>query len=375
VIGLLQSEEVLARKELQQFVAKQLLPRTAEFERARKLPADFVSSLANAGYLGVNVESAHGGKNWSPAQIGFLAEAMGGGSASVLSLFAVHGMMCQAVQRWGNAEQKGRYLPHLAAGRTLGAFCLTEPAIGSDARNVQSSAVRREGGGFLLSGKKQWISFGLRADLFLVFAQLEGQPAAFLVEKATPGFAVEPCPELMSFRASEMATLHFDNCILPENSLLGKSGFGFSHVANGCLDYGRFIIGWGAVGMAGKSAELALDYAATREQFGKPLKDHALVQRLLTQMTTEVRAAQLLCLEASRLRAQRDPELILGTARAKYFASHAAKKVVDDAVQIFGAAGLTVANLVEQHYRDARVFQIIEGSDQMLEMLCQSRVG
>ncbi|MBF0468716.1 MAG: acyl-CoA dehydrogenase family protein [Desulfamplus sp.] len=304
---------------------------------------------------------------------GLLCEEVGHASGSLVSLLTVHSMVIQAIVKWGTQEQRNHWLPRLASGEVIGGFGLTEVKIGSDARNAQTTATL-DGDSYILNGQKKWISFGQVADLFLILAQVEGKATAFLVEREREGFSTEPIKGMLGFRSAMLAGLDMDNCRIPARNMVGKTGFGFSHVAGTALDQGRYCIAWGCLGLAQGCLDASLEYSSERKQFGVPLKEHQLIQELIADMITQTQAARMLCYNAAFLKENKDPSLIMETSMAKYFASRTALKVASDAVQIHGANGCSDTYPVERHFRDAKIMEIIEGSNQMQQIII-SRYG
>ena len=352
----------------QAFVDQHIVPYANEWDVQEDTPREIIELLAARGYLGAAVPAEWGGLGLDAMSLGILHEQVGRGCSSIRSLLTVHGMVCLAIARFGTKQQKDKWLPKLAAGELIGAVGLTEPNVGSDAKNIQTTAELR-GGQHVLNGRKKWITYGQIADLFLVFAQHEGQPTAFLVERAAPGFSVQPIRGVLGTRASLLAELTLEDCAIPEENLLGRRGFGVAFVATTCLDYGRFTIAWGCVGMGQACLDESLRYTAQREQFGVPLRQHQLIQKMITEMVTQVKAARLLCERATRLKEQGDPQSMAEMWTAKYFASTMLPKVTSDAVQVHGATGCSQETNVQRHYRDCKVMEIIEGSTQMHEMI------
>jgi len=277
-------------------------------------------------------------------------------------------MASYAIWRWGNAQQKAHWLPRLASGETLGAFALTEPNAGSDARRIEMTAARQDDV-YLLNGRKKWITYGQIADLFLVFAQSDGKASAFLVERDSPGLTFQPMHGLLGTRASMLAELAFDDCAVPKQNLIGGLGFGFSTVAMSALDLGRYSVAWGCVGLGQACLEAGLKYSSQRRQFGEPLRKHQLIQEMIANMVTNVKAARLLCYHAGYLKDVADPRSTAETLVAKYFASTMAPRVASDAVQIHGGNGCGSDYPVQRYLRDAKVMEIIEGSNQMQQIL------
>jgi len=279
----------------------------------------------------------------------------------------VHSMVALAISRWGREEKKSQWLEKLGQGKAIGAFALTEPEAGSDARQIMTQAVA-SGDDFLLTGHKKWITFAQMADLFLVFAKSVRGPCAFLLERNTPGLVISPMHGMLGTRASMMAELRLEECRVPKQNMIGAAGFGLSHVASSALDCGRYSVAWGSVGIAQACLEACVRYAGRRKQFGALLRDHQLVQRMIAQMVVEVKAARLLCHHAGQLKDAGDPASMIETSIAKYFACTTAAKIARDAVQIHGANGCSSEYPVERFYRDAKIMEIIEGSNEIQEI-------
>jgi alkylation response protein AidB-like acyl-CoA dehydrogenase len=273
-------------------------------------------------------------------------------------------LLSWALQRWGCAEQRERWSADLAAGRVLGAFCLTEPEAGSDATGIRTNAVPNAGG-YLLNGAKKWITNGQRADLYLVFARLGSSIAAFLVPRSAPGVGIRPIRDIMGTRGSMLAEVSFSDVQLDGESLLGPSGFTAGMVLTGTLDLGRYSVASGSVGIIQACLDASADYTTRRTVGGAALKDLQLIQAKVTDMVTDVRAARLLVAEAGRLKDAGESATIMATWIAKYFASTAAAKHASEAVQIHVANGMGSDYPVARYYRDAKVMEIIEGSNEI----------
>lgn len=360
--------ERASRDKFRAFTREFVLPYAREFDRAEEIPDELIQELGKRGYLGALVPEKYGGQGMDSLTWGLLCEEIGRGSASLVSLLTVHSMVIQALVKWGTKEQRALWLPRLANGEVIAAFGLSEPDIGSDAAHCETAA-RADGDVYVLNGEKRWISFGQVADLFLIFGDIDGHSAAFLVESNSAGFSREPISGMLGFRSAMIAALHLDNCHVPSANLVGRPGFGFSHVGGTALDHGRFCIAWGALGLIEACISASLDYAETREQFGSPLKDHQLVKAMIADMLVQSRAARLMCYNAAGLKERGSPSLIMETSIAKYFSSRAAVQVALDAVQIHGANGCTEDYPVARYLRDAKVFEIIEGSNQIQQII------
>jgi alkylation response protein AidB-like acyl-CoA dehydrogenase len=305
-----------------------------------------------------------GGSALDLVTVGEIHEEVGRGCSSVRSLLTVHTMLSWALMRWGSTEQRQRWGQALARGDVLGAFCLSEPGAGSDATGIQTTAVATSDG-WLLNGTKTWITNGQRADLYLVFARAGGSIAAFLVPRRSPGLVVRPIPEILGTRASMLAQVSFDDVELGPDALLGPSGFSSGMVLTGTLDLGRYSVAAGSVGIIQACLDACASYTTQRRVNGARLRDFQLIQAKVTDMVTDVRAARLLVTEAGRLKDAGEPATILATWVAKYFASTAAAKHASEAVQIHGANGCGGQYPVARLYRDAKVMEIIEGSNEI----------
>jgi alkylation response protein AidB-like acyl-CoA dehydrogenase len=363
----LDPEQRAARADFRAFVGEHVAPHADRWDREQAVPRAAIDELARRGYLGSIVPPEHGGPGRDMITYGLLTEEIGRGCSSVRSLLTVHDMVAHAILRWGSREHKERYLPRLAKGELLGALALSEPNAGSDAKGVETVAAA-EGDSWVLHGTKKWTTFGQIADLYLVLAQQEGKPTAFLVERASPGLSVRPLWGLHGTRASLLAEIGLDGCRIPKGQLLGRVGFGVSHVIAAALEHGRYSVAWGAVGVAQACLDASLSYAKSRKQFGSLLFDHQLIRAMLAEMITNVRAARLLCLRAGYLRQVGDPAAFMEVMVAKYFAATVAAKAATDAVQIHGANGCTEDYPVARYLRDSKVFEIIEGSTQIQQI-------
>jgi glutaryl-CoA dehydrogenase (non-decarboxylating) len=356
-----------ARAAFRRFADHEILPYADGWDFQERIDAAVIAKVAAAGFLGAIVPQQYGGLEMDMVTWGHLNEEFGRGCSSLRSLLTVHSMVAASIQRWGTPLQKERWLASLASGRVVAAFALSEPNVGSDARHVETT-VTQNGGSFILNGRKKWSTFGQIADLFLVFAQNEGKAAAFLVESTTPGVKIKPITGMLGTRASMLAELQFVDCHVPKENLVGKIGLGFSHVASAALDYGRYSVACGCVGIAQACLEASLQFTTERRQFGVALREHQLIQQMIADMVTHIKAARLLCQHAGYLKDSKDPSAIMETSVAKYFASTTASKAATDAVQIHGALGCSGESPVQRYWRDARIMEIIEGSTQIQQI-------
>jgi glutaryl-CoA dehydrogenase (non-decarboxylating) len=353
-----------AKNAFRAFVVQEIIPQANYYDREEYTPGELIVSLAQRGYLGACVPASYGGQAMDMITFGALNEEIGRGCSSIRSLLTVHSMASYAIHKWGNTQQKQDWLPRLASGERLAAFALSEPEAGSDAKNLQTTAAL-SGDTYHLTGRKKWITYGQIADVFLLFAREGERISAFLVERDTPGLEILPLTGMLGTRASMLAELHLHDCCIPEANRLGGRGFGLAGVATSALDIGRYSVACGCVGLAQACLDDSLDYARKHRQFGQPLKDFQLIQQMLTDMITHVKAARLLCYRAGYLKDLGSPDTIPETWVAKYFASTTAFKIASDAVQIHGAYGCSPDASVQRYLRDAKIMEIIEGSTQI----------
>ncbi|MBC1236347.1 MULTISPECIES: acyl-CoA dehydrogenase family protein [Nostoc] len=349
------------------FVNEEIIPHANSFDQEEYTSSKVIEKFAHQGYLGAVLPEEFGGKSMDIITYGLLNEEVGRGCSSLRSLLTVHSMVSYALCRWGNKSQKEYWLPKLASGEVIAAFALSEPHVGSDAKSIETTATL-SGDYYVLNGNKKWITYGQIADVFLVFAQCSGKPSAFLVEKNSPGFSIQPISGILGVRASMLAQLNFLDCRIPKENLVGRLGFGFSYIASSALDYGRYSVAWGSLGIAQACLEDCIHYTSERKQFDVYLKEHQLIRQMITEMIVNVKAARLLCYQAGYLKEIGDPNSITETSIAKYFASTTATKVANDAVQIHGANGCTNEYSVARYFRDAKIMEIIEGSTQIQQI-------
>lgn len=333
-------------------------------DRRGVIPEELLARIGDAGLWAPFLPPELGGFGTDLVTLGEIHEEVGRGCSSVRSLLTVHTMLSWALQRWGSETQLRQWGPELAAGRTLGAFCLSEPGVGTDTGAITTNAAPK-GEGWVLNGVKKWITNGQRADLFLVFARGPASTVALLVPRDTPGVHVTPINDMLGTRASMLAEVSFTDVALGRDALLGPSGFAAGMVLTGTLDLGRYSVAVGSVGILQACIDACVDYSGRREVGGSLLRELPLIQAKLSDMVTDVRAARLLCAEAGRLKDIGDSATIMATWVAKYFASTAAARHATEAVQLHGANGCSPDYPVGRYYRDSKVMEIIEGSNEI----------
>ncbi len=360
-------QQQASQTQFRTFVQKEVVPIADRYDQEERTPPELIHKMAQQGYLGAIIPQEYGGSGMDMVTFGLLNEEVGRGCSSLRSLLTVHSMVASAILRWGNKQQKDSWLPRLSRGETIAAFGLSEPNVGSDAKSIETQATP-SAEGYTLQGRKKWITYGQIADLFLIFAQYKGNVSAFLVERSTPGLSTEPIEGILGTRASMLAEVILQECHLPRTNLLGGMGFGLASVATSALDIGRYSVACGCVGIAQACLDACLQYTSQRQQFGKYLKEHQLIQQKITEMITNTKAARLLTLQAGYLKDRGDPRTIMETWVAKYFASTIAAKAANDAVQLHGANGCSTAYPVQRYLRDSKVMELIEGSTQIQEI-------
>lgn len=346
------------------FVDTHITPHANAFERDARIPEELIERIGAAGLWAPFLSPALGGAGMDMVTLGAIHEEVGRGCSSVRSLLTVHTMVSWTLARWGSQAQLDQWAQALASGSTLGAFCLSEPGAGSDAAGITTSAVAT-GGGWTINGVKKWITNGQRADLYLVFARTETSIGAFLVPRDTPGVEVSPITEILGTRGSMLAEVSFQDVSVGPDALLGPSGFTAGMVLTGTLDLGRYSVAAGSVGIIQACLDACTAYTSKRTVGGTAIREFPLIQAKVSDMLTDARAARLLVAEAGRLKDEGDSATLMATWVAKYFASVAAARHASEAVQIHGANGCGPDYPVARLYRDAKVMEIIEGSNEV----------
>lgn len=354
--------------EFKEFVERNVICHANEWEREEAIPRKFIDISAKAGYLGVTIPVKYGGKDWDYTTYGLLNEAVGYVSISLSSIFNVHTMVSQTILKWGTEEQKQKWLPKMVTGEIIGAFALTESNAGSDIRKIETEFSCKSNK-LVLNGKKKWITFGEIADVFLVFGKLHGKDVACLIERETQGFNVTPIKDMLGFKAAHLASLEFNNCEISKENMIASPGFAFSHIAPYALEFGRISVAFGALGILRSCIEACSSYSLERRTFDRKLIDHHSICSMITDMGIDLKAARMLCLNACKVKEQKHFDGTENVMIAKYFASRAAVKHVSNAVQIMGALGCNENFAVARHFRDSKILEIIEGSNQILQML------
>jgi alkylation response protein AidB-like acyl-CoA dehydrogenase len=344
----------------------ELAPRVAGFEERGELPRELIRTLGRAGLLGLPYPEEYGGGG-QPYEVSLqVIEELAGRWLAVAEAVSVHTLACYPVYAYGSDAQRKRFLPDMLGGELLGAYCLSEPSGGSDAAALSTRATR-DGDDYVVTGTKAWITHAGHADFYNVFCRTGGPGAGgiscLLADAATPGINPQRPERTMGLRSSPIAQIAFDGARVPADRLLGEEHRGF-RIAMTALDGGRLGIAACAVGLAQAALDYATAYAREREQFGSRVIDFQGVGFLLADMATAVAAARALTLAAARLRDAGRPYSV-EAAKAKLFATDAAMRVTTDAVQVLGAYGYVSDHPVERYMREAKVLQIVEGTNQI----------
>lgn len=361
----------MVRDTARDFATQKIAPRAAELDAKEEFPTDLLRGLADLGLLGVNVQSRWGGAEAGAVSYAVAMIEVARACASTAVAMAVTNMVAEVIQAFGNDAQRDRHLPKITSGEHLtGAFALSEPAVGSDPGAMTTTA-RRDGDHWVLSGQKQWITNGAHAGVMVVWARTGGPGAkgisCFLVDRGTPGLAIGRPEDKHGLRASNTVPLAFDDCRVPVTALLGELGMGF-RIAMMALDGGRIGIAAQAIGIATAAQEAAIAYAKDRRAFGKAIAEFQAIQWMLADSATELDAARLLCLRAAHLKESKVP-FTREASMAKLFASEAAQRVVNKAMQVHGGYGYTREFPVERHLRDVRVTTIYEGTSEIQRLV------
>ena len=365
-------EQRLIQATAREFAQAELAPHAAEWDRAGWVAVEAVAKLGELGLLGMMVPDEWGGSYSDTTAYALAVEEIAAGCAATSTLMSVHSSVgCGPILQYGSLEQKRRYLAAMAQGRMIGCFCLTEPQAGSEAHNLRTRAVPAADG-WMLTGAKQFVTNGKRAQVAIVFAVTDPELgkkgiSAFIVPTDSPGFIVGRPEHKLGIRGSDTCAITLDNCRIPANCLLGPRGKGLA-IALANLEGGRIGIAAQAIGIARAAFDAALAYARTRRQFSQPIAQFGSIGNMLADMRTGIDAARLLTHHAARMRSAGLP-CLTEACQAKLFASEMAERVCSNAIQIHGGYGYLEDYNVERHYRDARITQIYEGTSEIQRLV------
>ncbi|MGW3623951.1 acyl-CoA dehydrogenase family protein [Streptomyces sp. NPDC000880] len=368
----LSEEQAAVRQLAKDFVDREITPNVVEWDRAESVDGSIVKKLGALGFLGLTIDEEYGGSGGDHLAYCLVTEELGRGDSSVRGIVSVSlGLVTKAVAAWGDETQKRHWLPRLTAGEALGCFGLTEPGTGSDAGNLTTKAVR-DGDDYVINGSKMFITNGTWADVVLLFARTNDTPghkgvSAFLVPTDTPGLTRRTIHGKLGLRGQATAELVLDGVRVPAAAMLGPEGKGFS-VAMSALAKGRMSVAAGCVGIAQAALDSAVGYAGEREQFGKSIASYQLVQELISDISVDVAAARLLTWRVADL-IDRGEDFATAASQAKLFASEAAVRAANNALQVFGGYGYIDEYPVGKLLRDARVMTLYEGTSQIQKLI------
>ncbi|MGW8800380.1 acyl-CoA dehydrogenase family protein [Streptomyces sp. NPDC055775] len=368
----LSEEQEAVRQLAKDFVAREITPHVVEWDRAENVDRSIAKKLGSLGFLGLTVPEEYGGSGGDHLAYCLVTEELGRGDSSVRGIVSVSlGLVAKTIATWGDEEQKRQWLPPLTAGEAIGCFGLTEPGTGSDVGNLTTKAVR-DGDSYVINGTKMFITNGTWADVVLLFARTGDTPghkgiSAFLVPTDTPGLTRRTIHGKLGLRGQATAEVVLEDVRVPATTLLGPEGKGFS-IAMSALAKGRMSVAAGCVGIAQAALDAAVGYAGEREQFGKSIASYQLVQELISDIAVDVDAARLLTWRVADL-IDRGEDFATAASKAKLFASEAAVRAANNALQVFGGYGYIDEYPVGKLLRDARVMTLYEGTSQIQKLI------
>lgn len=368
----LTEEQLAVRDAARDFAQTELLPGVIERDENQIYPKEQVKKLGELGFMGMMADPKYNGGGMDSISYVLAMEEISKVDASCSVIMSVNNsLVCWGLEKYGNEEQKEKYLTKLTTGEHIGAFCLSEPEAGSDATSQRTTAIDM-GDYYLLNGTKNWITNGATASTYIVIAQTDADKKhhginALIVEKGMEGFVVGKKENKLGIRGSDTHSLMFTDVKVPKANRIGEDGFGFKF-AMSTLNGGRIGIAAQALGIASGAYELALQYSKERKAFGKEISQHQGIQFKLSDMATQIEAARLLCFQAAALKDQ-GKDYVKAAAMAKLFASKAAMDITVEAVQVHGGYGFVKEYHVERLMRDAKITQIYEGTSEIQKIV------
>ena len=368
----LTDEQRLVRDTAREFADAEIVPRARENDRSGRFDTEAVAKLAQMGFIGSILPEEYGGRGIDYRTYGLIVEEIGRADSSIRTVVSVNtSLVGSSLARWGSDEQKRRWIPGVCSGEGLGCFGLTEPGSGSDAASLKTRAEKIDGG-WRITGQKQWISLGNVAAFAIVFAQTDPAQAhrglaAFIVPRDSEGFSSAEIRGKLGLHASDTAELALDGVEVGEDALLGEVGDGFK-IAMSALDSGRFSVAAGCVGICQGCVDASVSYSKDREQFGQPIAGFQLVQAMIADMVVDTHAARALVWKAAWLKDTDRPNT-LETSVAKLYATEAAVRSANTAIQVHGGSGYVDDYPVERYLRDARVTTLYEGTSEIQKLI------
>lgn len=374
---ILNEEQILIRDMVRNFAQDRIAPNAREWEAKEAFPPEIFSEMAELGLMGMVAPSEYGGSEIGYVGLALALEEIAAGDGALSTVLSVHNSVGYGpILKFGNEEQKEKFLTPMASGEKLGCFALTEPHTGSDASALKCRA-KRDGDHYVLNGTKQFITSGKIGDTLIAFAVTDPDKggkgiSAFIVPTDTPGYIVSSLEHKMGQKASDTAQIVFEDMRIPAENLLGEEGMGYK-IALSNLESGRIGIASQCVGMARAALDAAVEYAKERESFGKPICEHQAIAFKLADMATQIHAARQMVQHAAALR-DADQPCLKEASMAKVFASEMAERVCSDAIQVFGGYGYSDEFPVEKYYRDVRICQIYEGTSEVQKIVISRSV-
>jgi len=368
----LSDDQRAVRAAVREWVAEVVTPHALRNDREERFPQEALDGLRGTGFVGLTIGEAYGGGGADPLTYCLFIEELSRGDANVRSIMSVHlGLVAGSVERWGSDAQKQDWLPRMATGEVLGCFGLTEPDHGSNPADLRATATQSPGGGWRVSGRKVFITNGSIAGVALVMARTGGPGArgvsAFLIPTDRPGFTANPLHGKLGLRSCDTAELVLDDVAVGPEALLGDEGDGLK-VALSALDDGRMSIAASCTGIGQAALDTMVAYAGSREQFGKPIAGHQLVQEMLADSAVDVDASRLLTWAVADQKA-RGERYSTAASKAKLFATEASIRVADNCIQVHGGYGYVDEYPAAKYLRDARVTTLYEGTSQVQKLL------
>ncbi|MCP2520454.1 acyl-CoA dehydrogenase [SCandidatus Aminicenantes bacterium Aminicenantia_JdfR_composite] len=364
----LSEEQLLLKETIREFAEKEISPLVREYEKKGEYPLEILKRLSDLGIMGMEIPSEYGGNELSKLSEVIIIEELARICPSTALIVCVHNsVFCYPILKYGNEEQKKKYLPSAAKGEIIGGFCLTEPQAGSDAANQKTRAIRK-GDFYILNGTKSWITNATIAQALIIIAVTDPEKghkgiSAFIVDTSNPGLRISKVEKKMGLKSSQTAEIVLEDCKVPAENLLGEEGMGLK-IALSSLDGSRIGIAAQSVGLAQRALEEAVMYSKQRYAFNKQLSEFQAIQFMIADMATMLEGARLLTYRAANLK-DRGESYTKEASMAKLYASEVANKIVYQALQIHGAYGYSEEFIIEKLYRDARVLTIYEGTSEV----------
>jgi alkylation response protein AidB-like acyl-CoA dehydrogenase len=365
-------EQKMVQETIRKFAKEEIAPVAAENDKKAQFPHDIYKKLAELGFMGTPIPEEYGGAGFDFITHAIVAEEIGRVDSSLRGTYSVQVSLVELpILKFASEEQKKKYLPRLTSGELIGCFGLTEPNAGSDPVSMESTA-EEDGDYYVLNGQKTWITNAGIADLAIVYAKTDKDAGprgitAFFVERGFEGFSTQDIHDKLGLRASNTGEIFLENCRVPKENILGELNKGFK-VAMGTLDFGRFTVAAGCVGLAQGCIDICKEYAKQRIQFGKPIASFQLVQQMIADMVVECEAGRLLVYRAGDMKNKALPNT-RETSIAKYYCSEMVNRVAYKAIQIHGGYGFSGEYDVERFYRDARINTLYEGTSQIQQLI------